>query len=123
MKKYKISPTTSYVVGFIFSIILTLLPYQIVTKDLLSGNSLIFALLGYAVLQLFVQLVFFLHLGQEKRPRWKLISFIFTVFIVLMIVVGSIWIMSNLDYHSMPPDETDKTLIQDEGFYQKLEQN
>ncbi len=116
MKMPKLSPTNSYIAGFVLSIILTIIPYMIVVKHILYDNKLIFAIIAYAILQLFVQLVFFLHLGQESKPRWRLISFIFMVFIILMIVIGSLWIMDNLNYHSMSPSETDKFLIKDEGY-------
>ena len=60
----------SYTVGFILSLVLTVIPYLLVTRFLLEGAALIGALVAFAVAQLVVQLVFFLHLGRESRPRW-----------------------------------------------------
>lgn len=116
MKNIKNSPTNSYIAGFVLSIILTVIPYYVVTEEKLFGNQLIIALLGYAVIQLFVQLYFFLHIGRESKPRWNLISLVGMACIILIIVVGSLWIMKNLNYHSMTPSETDQYLIQDENL-------
>ena len=49
--------------------------------------------------QFFTQLLFFLHLGRETKPRWKLLVFLFMTMIVAILVFGSLWIMYNLNYH------------------------
>jgi cytochrome o ubiquinol oxidase subunit IV len=46
--------------------------------------------------------VFFLHLGRETRPRWKLAVFLFMLGVILILVFGSLWIMTNLNYRMMP---------------------
>ncbi len=60
-------------------------------------EKLIVLIIGLAVAQLFVQLIYFLHLGQEKKPRWNVITFAFAAFIVLVLVGGTVWIMYHLD--------------------------
>lgn len=94
----------SYTIGFILSIAFTLTAYFLVVDRLLSGNALVAAIMGLAVAQLFVQLVFFLHLGSESSPRWNQMVFWFAVGVVLIVVIGSIWIMDNLDYNMMPKE-------------------
>jgi cytochrome o ubiquinol oxidase operon protein cyoD len=89
----------SYIVGFVLSIATTLLAYLFVVNELLPKQALIYAVVGIAVVQLFVQLVFFLHLG--RGSRWKLATFAFALIVVLVVVVGSLWIMHNLDYNMM----------------------
>lgn len=109
----------SYTAGFIASLILTAIAYLLVSKERLRGWALIFALAGLAVVQLLVQLIFFLHLGRESRPRWNLQVLVFAVGVVVIIVFGSLWIMKNLEYnhsHSLTPSQADKFLIQDEGY-------
>lgn len=108
--------TRTYVVGFILSIILTLTAFLIVDDGLLTGWGLILTLLGFAIVQLFVQLLFFLHIGREVSPRWRLTTFAFMALILLIIVLGSLWIMSSLNYHTMTPKETDKYITEDEGM-------
>lgn len=92
---------SSYIVGFILSILLTIVPYAIVTKHIFSTTTTFIAISILALLQLFVQLVYFLHLGKESKPKWNMLAFAFTVIVVAILVVGSLWIMYNLDYNMM----------------------
>jgi len=105
----------SYSIGFILSIVLTLAAYFGVVNHLLSSNVLIAAVLGLAVVQLLVQLLFFLHLGRESKPRLNLISFLFAGMVVLIVVFGSLWIMYNLDYN-MSGHQADEYLLEEEGI-------
>lgn len=108
-----------YTVGFVLSLLLSLVSYYYV---ILRGDSpLLLLLLGIlAITQMIVQLVYFLHLGDESRPRWKQMSFIFMFLMLLIIVVGSLWIMSNLDHNMMnmsPAEKTEYMMTQhDKGF-------
>ena len=54
-----------------------------------------------AVVQLLVHLVCFLHMNSSSEERWNLVAFIFTVLIIAIVVVGSIWIMWNLNHNMM----------------------
>src|SRR4051812_10717480 len=98
----------SYLTGFLLSVILTLVAYipvviHINTQHKFPSHTVIIpVILAFAVLQLFVQLVYFLHLGVDARNRWSLLFFISTVLIILIIVIGSIWIMANLNYNMLP---------------------
>lgn len=110
---------TSYVTGFISAIILTLFAYFTVVNHWLEGWQLVGAIMGLASLQLAVQLVFFLHLERETKPRWNLIVFIFMLIILVIIVGGSLWIMQNLSYHTMmSPEEMNEYMIKqsNKGF-------
>ena len=91
----------SYIIGFILSIILTVVPYMIVVHKLLPHDSMIIAVVIIGIMQLLVQLIFFLHLGGESKPRWNLMAFLFTLLVVIILVVGTMWIMYNLDYNMM----------------------
>ena len=100
MKKYY-----SYIVGFVLSVITTFLAYYFVVNEVWPNEVLVYVVLAIAVVQLVVQVVFFLHIG--RGSKWKLITFLFTVLIIAIVVVGSIWIMQNLNYNmmDMSPDE------------------
>ncbi|MEK7148739.1 MAG: cytochrome o ubiquinol oxidase subunit IV [Patescibacteria group bacterium] len=89
----------SYVTGFVLSIILTLIPYFIVAKHMLGNQSLIWAVVLFAVAQLLAQVVFFLHLSKKSKPLWNMVVFAFTIFVVSFLVIGSLWIMYNLNYN------------------------
>lgn len=84
----------SYILGFVLSIVLTIIPVVAVLNDMFSKQTTIIIVLITAVLQLFVQLIFFMHLREEEKPRYNLISLVFAAVILLTIVIGSIWIMT-----------------------------
>lgn len=115
MSKHNTS-ATPYLIGFVLSLLFTLVPYWLVTRDVTSGNLLLFGLALFAVLQVFVQLIFFLHLGKEKRPRWQSIAFASMVLVVVIVVFGSLWIMNNLDYNMMPSHEVDQYIQHEEAI-------
>ncbi|UVI33134.1 cytochrome o ubiquinol oxidase subunit IV [Paenibacillus spongiae] len=83
----------SYTIGFLCSIVLTVIPILIIKNEWLEGTASGVALMIAAVLQFIVQLLFFMHLREEKKPRYNLISLIFGLIILLVIVAGSMWIM------------------------------
>lgn len=109
----------SYIVGFMLSLALTFAAFEAVwahlSHGLLSTSLLIAALLVLAAAQLMVQLLFFLHLGSETKPRWNLASLLFASLVLLIIVGGSLWIMKNLDYH-MNSGASSEFIMKDEGF-------
>lgn len=111
---------TKYIIGFVLSLVLTLVAFYLVEKELLSGTTLVLVLGGLALVQLVVQLTYFLHLGDEVGPRYKLASFLFMGGILVIVVVGSVWIMDNLNYNMMdmsPQQKTDYMKTQhDKGF-------
>lgn len=94
------------VIGFILSLMLTIAAYLAVTNagDGLSNRTLICMIVGLALTQLLVQLLFFLHLGREEKPRLNLIVFAFMLVVVGIVAGGSLWIMHNLNYHMMPEE-------------------
>lgn len=94
-----------YGFGFVLSCLLAILAYYITTQHLLSGPALIAAICGLGTIQAMAQFVFFLHLTKETKPRWNLILFLFMVFVVAIVVIGSLWIMYNLDYRMMTPSD------------------
>ena len=110
------SKYTSYVIGFVLSIITTLLAYVFVVNELWPKELLVYIILAIAVVQLVVQMVFFLHIG--RGSRWKAITFYFTLLIILIVVVGTIWIMNNLDYNMMrmTPDQMKEYMHKNQGI-------
>jgi cytochrome o ubiquinol oxidase operon protein cyoD len=95
----------SYILGFVLSILLTLAAYFIVVNRLLTGWDLMLVVAILALIQFCVQLIFFLHLDHEKGPRWNFTVFLSTIGVVLIVIIGSLWIMNNLNYHMPTEDE------------------
>jgi cytochrome o ubiquinol oxidase subunit IV len=92
----------AYITGFVWSIGLTLIAYSLVVQHHFSRTTLIATIVGLALLQAVIQLLYFLHLGTETKPRWKLFVFLFMLMVVAILVLGSLWIMNNLNYHMTP---------------------
>jgi cytochrome o ubiquinol oxidase operon protein cyoD len=105
----------SYTTGFILSLVLTLAAYFAVVNDTLSTTTLIAGIVILAIAQLFVQLIFFLHIDRERKPRHMLMVSLFTVMVLGIVVYGSIWIMDNLHYN-MTPDEVTEYMMEEEGI-------
>jgi cytochrome o ubiquinol oxidase subunit IV len=106
----------NYIYGFTLSILLSLTAYFMVLDHLLEGQVLVFAILALALIQFCVQLIFFLHLDQEVGPRWNLTIFLSTVSLIMVVVVGSLWIMNHLNYNHMSSQEQTDYILHDEGF-------
>lgn len=92
----------SYVIGFILSIILTLAAYILVLEELFKPHIVTLLIVGLAILQICVQMLFFLHLGGEPKPQWNFLFFLFMALVVAIVVIGSLWIMYNLNQRVMP---------------------
>ena len=107
----------SYVIGFVLSLIFTFFPYYMVVNQIVTGTALLVTILGFAVIQMIVQIVFFLHLGRGPKPFYNIVFFAFTIVAILVVVGGSVVIMNNLHYNKSTSDQT-KSLINGEGIYQ-----
>ncbi len=95
----------SYVVGFLGSIVLSLAAYAAVTGHYFANTTTTtVVVVVLALAQLAVQLFCFLHLGQEEKPRTNLLAFVFAAMVVIIVVVGTLWIMYNLNHNMMPVD-------------------
>lgn len=92
----------AYVIGFILSIVLTLIAFFFVYQHALPKSVLIFIVLGLGFIQVVAQLIFFLHVGGESKPHWQTIVFSFMALVLLIVVMGSFWIMHNLNSRMMP---------------------
>ena len=95
----------SYFLGFILSLLTTGTAYLLTIKHLFKNPILSYFLITLALIQAGVQLVLFLHLGKETKPRWNVVVFFFMLSVLIILVGGSIWIMDQLNYNVMPKME------------------
>ena len=97
----------TYTLGFVLSILLTLAAFVIVGDHLRTGHAIpphyvvVPILVGLALVQLFVQLTFFLHLGEERKPRWSLGMLALALMVVCILVGGTLWIMRTITHQQM----------------------
>lgn len=105
----------SYVIGFVLSLIFTIIPYYLVTEKVLDPNPLLYTILIIGLLQMFVQIFFFLHLGRGPKPLYNVIFFGATAGLIVLVVGASIFIMDNL-YKNMSPSEVVVRVAQEENI-------
>jgi len=93
----------SYVTGFVLAAILTAIPFWLV-MDRVFANSRTTALviLAFAVVQIVVHIVYFLHMDAKSESGWNMLALIFTLVLVVITLSGSIWIMYHLNSNMMP---------------------
>jgi cytochrome o ubiquinol oxidase operon protein cyoD len=101
IKKEYHGTLTSYLIGLFASLILTIISFYLVWTSGLRSHTLLYTIIGLAILQATVQLRFFMHLGKEDSPRWESISFFFMLTCLIIIVIGSLWIMYDLNNRVM----------------------
>lgn len=95
----------TYIFGFGWSLIITICAYLVVQIHLRSGHTipsdriLLVVLIGLALTQFIVQAICFLHVGGKAKDGSKRLAFLFMVLIVAILVLGTLWIMKNLNYN------------------------
>ena len=92
----------SYVIGFILSVILTVIPCGLLMfPNTLTPSVVLTIILVLAVVQILVHLVYFLHMNSSSEQSWNVMAFVFTVLIIAIVVIGSLWIMFHLNHNMM----------------------
>jgi cytochrome o ubiquinol oxidase subunit IV len=92
----------SYLIGFVLSVILTAIPFGLTMGHVLPAASLVPVIVLLAVVQILVHLYFFLHMNASSSQVWNNAAFVFTVLIVVILIVGSLWVMYHLNSNMMP---------------------
>ncbi len=91
-----------YVIGFVLSVILTAIPFWLVMTMPLSAGATGAIIMGFAVVQIVVHMVFFLHMTPKAEGGWSLTSLVFTIIVVVIMLAGSLWVMHHLNTNMMP---------------------
>jgi|TARA_R110001599_G_scaffold43240_1_gene129706 cytochrome o ubiquinol oxidase operon protein cyoD len=89
------------VTGLVLSLILTIIPFGVVMSGTLSVLTTVIVVAVTAVLQILVQLVMFMHMNTKADEGWNVMSFVFTLTILVLVVGGSLWIMQHLHLNMM----------------------
>ena len=92
-----------YLTGFVLAAILTIIPFWLVMGHVFDNRWLTITLvLILAVVQIFVHIVYFLHLDTHSEGGWNMMAFIFTIVLVVIVLGASIWVMYNENANMMP---------------------
>ena len=93
----------SYLTGFGLSVVLTAIPFWIVMTGAIPDRMIAaLVVLAFAVVQIFVHMVYFLHMNTRSENGWTMMALIFTVVMVIITMTGSIWVMYHLNANMMP---------------------
>ena len=95
----------SYLIGYFAATLLTIASFAAAQTSFLTPSSVTSAITVLAIAQMLVHLIFFLHISTSPNQLVNIIAFAVTMFIVLLVVGGSLWIMSHLHANMMPVDE------------------
>ena len=101
------STFSGYMTGFVLSIILTAIPFWLVmAKVIADRNTAVLVLGGFAVVQILVHMVYFLHMNGKVEGGWTLLATIFTVVFVAITIAGTLWVMFHMNANMMPDHPT-----------------
>jgi len=94
-----------YLVGFALAVGLSIVSFYIARSTIVWAPSIPIALSVLAVAQMGVHLVFFLHITTGSDNINNVLALAFGLLIVLLLVLGSIWIMTHMNHMIMPMDQ------------------
>ncbi len=92
-----------YLIGFGLSVVLTAIPFWIVMDNVFRSPTVAaFVIMAFAVVQIVVHMIYFLHMNTQSEGGWTVLALIFTVILVVITLTGSLWVMHHLDSNMMP---------------------
>src|SRR6202451_3611082 len=91
-----------YTSGFVLAIVLTAISFWAANTSLLWAPGVPLGLAVLAIAQMGVHLVFFIHITTGADNTNNVLALAFGILIVILVVAGSLWIMTNLNDNTMP---------------------
>jgi cytochrome o ubiquinol oxidase operon protein cyoD len=91
----------SYLTGLGLALLLTAVPFAVVSFELLNRTQALLAIAAAAVVQVLVHLRYFLHLDLIQTPRENLLALCFAAILIVIMIGGSLWIMFDLHHRMM----------------------
>ena len=88
----------SYLIGFVLSLALTGAAFWVALGTSLSSGKIMSIIGVLGIVQLVIQLRFFLHIDTRKQKREDFDLILFSTLVLLIIVLGTVWIMGNLSF-------------------------
>jgi cytochrome o ubiquinol oxidase operon protein cyoD len=93
-----------YLIGLGLSALATVGAFVLAGTSLVWQASIPAALIVLAIAQMGVHIVFFLHITTRPDSINNVMALTFGVFVVFVLIVGSVWIMTNLNDNMTPPE-------------------
>ena len=94
-----------YTIGLVLAVGLTAMSFWVANTGLLWGPGVALGLVVLAVAQMGIHLVFFLHITTGPDNTNNVLALAFGILTVLLVVIGSLWIMADLNGNMMPPSQ------------------
>jgi len=94
-----------YTIGLALAVILTATSFWAANTSVLWAPGVPIGLAVLAITQMGVHLVFFLHITTAPDKTNNVLALAYGLFIVFLVMVGSLWIMANLHSNLMPTPE------------------
>ena len=91
-----------YLIGLALSVAATVVAFYLVGTTLIWQPSIPAALIVLAIAQMGVHIVFFLHITTRPDSVNNVMALIFGIFVVFVLIVGSVWIMTHLNHNMIP---------------------
>jgi len=91
-----------YLVGLGLATLITVAAFFVSGTALVWQPSIPIALMVLAIAQMGVHLVFFLHITTGAESLNNVLALAFGLLIVILLIVGSLWIMTHLNHNMMP---------------------
>ena len=93
----------SYMIGFGLSVFLTAIPFWLVMSGVIENKTVTgFLVMGFALVQIVVHMVYFLHMNSKSEGGWTVMAMLFTVVVIVITLSGSLWVMYHLNANMMP---------------------
>ena len=92
----------SYMIGFVLSVILTAIPFALVMTGVLPTQATALTVMGFAVVQIVVHMIYFLHMNTRVEGGWSFMAMMLTIVLVVIVLSGSMWVMFHLNANMMP---------------------
>ena len=97
---------SSYMLGFVLSVVLTAIPFWLVMSGTLPSKQITaLVIMAFAVVQIVVHMIYFLHMSPKSENGWSMMALIFTIVMVVIALSGSLWVMNHLNSNMMPIHE------------------
>jgi cytochrome o ubiquinol oxidase subunit IV len=94
-----------YTIGLVLAVLLTATSFWVANTSLLWPPGVALGLVVLAIAQMGVHLVFFLHITTGPDNTNNVLALAFGTLIVLLVVVGSLLIMTDLNENMMPTSD------------------
>ena len=92
-----------YLTGFALSVLLTAIPFWLVMAKVLPTPTVTtLVILAFAMAQVVVHMVYFLHMNPKSEGGWNLLALIFTAVLLVIVLIGTLWVMHHMNSNMMP---------------------